>query len=162
MDKADDVYLAQKDKTIACYTSGSSTYVAVNDTSFTDADAFKTAMSGVYLVYELATPTTESADPYQEAQIVDNWGTEEYVDSRTVPMPVGHETFYQLDLKAKVETLPNPPSGDGLYLVKSEDGILTFVQYLNELPSDPEDDGTYTLKLTKSGSTVTTSWVADE
>jgi hypothetical protein len=65
-----------------------------NYDTITSASAFKTAMDGVYLVYEKATPTTESADPYTSPQIVDNWGTEEFVDERDVPIPVGHESDY--------------------------------------------------------------------
>lgn len=38
----------------------SSYEVYIHDEAYTDAATFKTAMSGVYLVYELATPTTES------------------------------------------------------------------------------------------------------
>jgi hypothetical protein len=88
-------------------------------------------MSGVYLVYELATPTTETADAYQNPQICDGYGTEEYVDERAVAIPVGHETEY----------------------VKNMDKLL--------LPSTPTADGTYTLKCTVSGGTPTLSWVAD-
>lgn len=55
---------------------------------------FTSAMSGVYLVYPLATPTTETADPFASPQIVDPNGTEEYVDTRSVPVPVGHRTEY--------------------------------------------------------------------
>ena len=46
------------------------------------------------IVYELATPTTETADPFTNPQICDPDGTEEYVTSNGVP--VGHETRYQL------------------------------------------------------------------
>lgn len=70
--------------------------VYVKDTGFTtDATAFKTAMSGVYLVYELATPTTETASAYEASQIIDADGTEEYVDTRDVAIPVGHVSKYQ-------------------------------------------------------------------
>ena len=69
--------------------------VVVRDTSFNGgATAFKTAMNGVQLVYELATPTTEQAEPFTEVQKVINGGTEEYIDTRDVPIPVGHETEY--------------------------------------------------------------------
>ena len=67
----------------------------VRDSAYTDATTFKTAMSGVYLVYELATPTTETATPYTNPQMVAKGGTEEYVDTRDVPIPVGHNTKYQ-------------------------------------------------------------------
>ena len=74
--------------------SNDDAYVFVCDTTYSDATAFKSAMSGVYLVYELATPTTETADPYTSTQVIDPDGTEEYVDSRTVAIPVGHESNY--------------------------------------------------------------------
>jgi len=79
-------------------------YIRVKDSTYTDAATLKTAMSGVYLVYELATPTTESADPYTNPQIVDPDGTEEYVTSNSVP--VGHVTKYPEDLRSKIEGLP--------------------------------------------------------
>lgn len=46
----------------------------------------------ITIVYELATPITETADPYTNPQIVYPNGTEEYVGS---PIPVGHKTTYQ-------------------------------------------------------------------
>jgi hypothetical protein len=49
-------------------------------------------MSGVMLVYELATPTTETATSYASPQAVIPQGTEEYVTTGIVP--VGHETTY--------------------------------------------------------------------
>lgn len=44
------------------------------------------------LVYELATPTTETATPYTNPQIVSKYGTLEYVTNSIVP--VGHKTTY--------------------------------------------------------------------
>lgn len=69
-------------------------YVSIADTSYasSDASAFKTAMSGVYLVYELATPTTETVTGFTSPQAVGS--TESYTDNRTVPIPVGHESTY--------------------------------------------------------------------
>ena len=48
------------DKVIACAYNG---FVAIRDTSYTNATAFKEAMNGVQLVYELATPQTYQLDP---------------------------------------------------------------------------------------------------
>lgn len=76
----------------------------IYDSSYADAASFITAMSGVYLVYELATPTTEEAEPYTSPQIVDRYGTEEYVTTGIVP--VGHNSKYSEDLKGKIESLP--------------------------------------------------------
>ena len=80
--------------------------IYVNNNAYTDAAALKTAMSGVYLVYELATPTTETADPFTSPQIVDAYGTERYVDERTVAVPVGHVTKYPDNLREKLDGLP--------------------------------------------------------
>jgi hypothetical protein len=66
----------------------------VDSAFITDTTAFKQAMSGVELVYELATPTTEQAQPYTNPQIVDPDGTEEYVTANNVP--VGHDSTYAL------------------------------------------------------------------
>ena len=66
--------------------------IFVRDSAYTDAATFKAAMSGVMLVYELATPTTETATPYTNPQIVSKYGTLEYVTNSIVP--VGHKTTY--------------------------------------------------------------------
>lgn len=93
------------------------------------AEQFKTAMSGVYLVYELATPTTETASPYQNPQRAFTDGTEEFVDygvqsaTRDVSIPVGNNTTYQLN-----ETLP--PTEDYV------DGALKFKAAISALGTD--------------------------
>ena len=132
--------------------------VAFN-TTITSAASFKTAMSGVYLVYELATPTTETADTFVNPQIVDDFGTEEYITTSIVP--VGHSTKYTNNLKAKLEMSPESPSGDGLYLVQQSSGQNAYVQYISPVPSNPSTDGTYVLKATVSGGTATLTWVAE-
>ena len=73
---------------------------------------------GDVIVYELAAYTSEPASAVSEKQIIDNWGTEEYVDPRTIPVPVGHITEYLPDLKAKVEIAPESPQTDGYYVMK--------------------------------------------
>ena len=98
-------------------------YLVVHDSAYSDAATFKTAMNGVYLVYELATPTTESADPYQNPQLVDKDGTEEYVTTGIVP--VGHDTDYYLD----ADSVLTPPSTAGTYSLKvtvASDGSKSY------------------------------------
>lgn len=112
------------DKCISGYKNTTSIYIT--DSSYTDAAAFKTAMSGVYLVYELATPTTETADPFQSPQIVDDFGTEEYVSTSIVP--VGHNTKYTNNLRAKLEMAPDSPGdGNGDYIVRQTNGVNEYV-----------------------------------
>lgn len=49
--------------------------------------------NNVHIVYNLLTPTTETADAYQNPIIVDN-GFEEFIDGRDIPIPVCSETEY--------------------------------------------------------------------
>lgn len=87
--------------------------VGINDgNEYGSIDDFKAAMSGVMLIYELATPTTESATPYQSPQICDPDGTEEYVGSA---IPVGHNTKYPANLVGRLEKLPDIPTTAGTY-----------------------------------------------
>lgn len=65
---------------------------------------------GTVTVYKLTTPTTETADPYTTPQICAPDGTEEFVvtaDADGAEVPVGHTTFYPVDLKGRLEGLPN-------------------------------------------------------
>ena len=80
----------------------------------------KTALSGVYLVYELATPTSETATPFTELQRVDD-GIEEFVDAeveagtRDVAIPAGTDALAYRDLAALLGAIPNPPTSAGTY-----------------------------------------------
>lgn len=87
--------------------------VLVRNTSYTDADVFKTAMSGRKLVYPLATPTEDTAEPFEEYQACKPYGTEQYIldDSQIVPIPAGHNTKYFEDplanIMARLDALEN-------------------------------------------------------
>ena len=152
------------DKVINHGTGNNARYIKIRDTAYTSAEDFKAAMSGVYLICEAAEPTTETAAPYQNPQIVDDFGTEQYVDAgdRDVEIPVGHDTFYRQNLRAKLEMVPGSPDSNGDYLVRHNNGQNSYVQYVSPLPAMPAEDGTYTLKCTVSDGTATLSWEADE
>ena len=107
--------------------SSSRAYILIRDDSYTDATTFKTAMSGVMLVYELATPTTESANPYASSQIVDKYGTEEYVITGITP--IGHRTLYQDVLSGKMSYLPDLAENDGTYLIKQQDNQMSLTKF---------------------------------
>lgn len=92
----------QADKTLSINDAG---VVGVFDSSYSDAETFKTAMNGVMLVYELKTSTEETAQPFTEYQKVSAYGTEEYVSTGIVP--VGHVTKYPTDIVSKVDGLPS-------------------------------------------------------
>lgn len=104
------------DKTALIYNGSENMYI--KDTFYTDAATFKASLSGVYLLYELQTPTTETATPYQSPQICDPDGTEEYI---TDGIPVGHETQYPANLKGAIERImiqvPPAPAAAGTYML---------------------------------------------
>lgn len=98
---------------IAC--NGSSPIVAVVDSAYTSAADFKAAMSGVYLVYKKATPTTETLTPFDYPQSVGS--LEEITDykveqeDRDVAIPTGHVTEYMgKGGEFTLPTLPETPS----------------------------------------------------
>lgn len=88
----------------------------VYDTAYSsgDAAAFKTAMSGVYLYYELATPTTEQGTAFDPLVVTVKNGVLSWTNTKGIP--VGHESHYFENLRKRVEDrLPDPPSADGTY-----------------------------------------------
>ena len=124
---------------------------------------------GTTTVYKLTTPTTESADAYTNPQIVDDFGTEEYIDAgvtastptRDVAVPVGHDTMYRANLRAKLEMAPNSPDGDGDYIVRQSGGENVYVPIsipADELPDAPTTDGTYVLTCTVADGSATFTW----
>ena len=117
-------YSSPTEKGYICGNTDVNYYLFVPSTEMTSQEA-QTLLRSLDIVYELATPTTETAEPYQNPQTVDNWGTEEYVTNTIVP--VGHNTKYLPDLKAKLETLPNPPTSDGEYIVKQTSGENAYI-----------------------------------
>lgn len=75
--------------------------------SYSDAAAFKTAMSGVYLVYELATPVETPISPELNlTYAVNDFGTEEFIfDLNEITGPVCCMIFYQDNLKDKLRNI---------------------------------------------------------
>lgn len=157
---ANAVYIGSAaDKTIAVTNNGS---IEIRDDAYTTASALKTALSGVYLIYELAAPTVETAEPFANPQIVDDFGTEEYVDDRAVPIPVGHLTKYLANLRDKLQHLPDMAGADGDYIVRQTGAMMSLVPHVGALPAAPSADGEYLLKCTVSGGVVTFSWEVKE
>lgn len=151
---ANDLYSLNKDKAIAVHNG--LVGLMVNDSTYTDAATFKEAMSGVMLVYELATPTTETAEPFQNIQVVDDFGTEEFVSTGIVP--VGHKTRYPANLRDKLQHLPSLASADGTYLIQQSGKQMSLVHMPAVFPDIPTEDGTYVLKATVSSGTPTYVW----
>lgn len=68
VDALQHIYDHITDKTIGFHHTAYAVWV-YDSTAGTDAATFKTAMSGVYLFYELATPTTDTATSYSTIQL---------------------------------------------------------------------------------------------
>lgn len=93
-----------KDKSMCTFWAISGTALMIRDTSYTDAATFKTAMSGVMLNYELATPEVYLLDEeYQEDSVwsyrCDDWGTEFLVSYET---PISHTIYQSAPLDADI------------------------------------------------------------
>ena len=141
------------DKLIARYTNGQ---VYILDSAYSTAADFKTAVTGKILVYELAAPVTETLgdSPYLQGTLkldadnnlyyegdtvdlgenlwCDDFGTEEFEDSRPVPMPVGHQTLYPANLRDKLQHLPGLASEDGWYVVQ-QSGTQMYLRSVREV-----------------------------
>lgn len=72
---------------------------------------------GTNTVVYSANASTETAEPYTEVQVVDKDGTEEFVTSGIVP--VGTYTEYPEDLVGKLDSIPNPPTAAGRYVLQA-------------------------------------------
>ena len=101
-------------------------YLYIKDTSYSDADVFKTAMSGVYLLYELSTettiPTSENAG-WDENVYVDNYGTLEFITNPQQVPQVKQPYFirYTVDLVEFLDGTYVRASGDPQNLALQED-----------------------------------------
>lgn len=98
--------------------------VVVRDSAYTDATVFKTAMSGVYLVYPLGVSTTETTTPYQQVQAADVNGIEEFVTTSIVP--IGHYTRYATNFAATMDSLP----------VNTSDAAKTATNYITNISNN--------------------------
>lgn len=129
---------------------------------------------GTTTVYLLDTPTTETADPFQSPQIVDDFGTEEYVDAgfaagtRDFAFPIGHDTKYPPNLRDKLQHLPSSAADDGRYVIQQTDGNMVLMLDTSpvqiaalavKVPDPPTADGTYRLTVTMTDGIPAYSWV---
>ena len=89
--KGSGIY-SSDDKTWTWANYHGSKEINIIDLNYTDAQTFKAAMSGVYLIYEKATPTAKSYTPFTNPMLCGS--TEEFTDSRSLKMFCGHDSLY--------------------------------------------------------------------
>ena len=112
--------------------SATNNSIYIVDSDYSDAAAFKTAMSGIMLVFRRSTPEPFTAEPFQSPMVVDPLGTEEFVDygveegTRDVAIPCGHNSEYPADLRGKLQHLPSLASADGRYVVVQAGNQMTL------------------------------------
>lgn len=124
-----------------------------------DVTAFKTAMSGVMLYYELAEPTTEQGTTFSENVAIDDFGSMDFGGTNGVPQ--GASIFYAVDYKAFIDSLYNTLDGDATDIVKESelDSKLATLGYV-KLTSVSGYDATKTQVLKNVEGTLT--WVTEE
>ena len=93
--------------------SGANSRVVVKNTNYTtNTNTFKTAMSGVYLIYELATPVTYTLDEeWNNTYKVADFGTEaitptEDASGNPTTLPIDAIIKYNIDFTREVANLP--------------------------------------------------------
>lgn len=101
--KYGNVKLFNADKNIFINTSNSN-LIAI-DNSYTDADTFKSSLNGVYLIYELETPTTEQVSTFVENTSIDDLGTQEFISNESIVVPQSCDFFYVVDYKAFIDSM---------------------------------------------------------
>lgn len=109
-------------------------YLRVDGVTSTSALQTYLQSNPIKVVYPLATPTTETADPYTEVQVCSPYGTEEYVDravaagTRDVAIPCGHNTEYMKNIVGAIEGIPLPPTTNGNYKLRCTvaSGVPTY------------------------------------
>lgn len=138
--------------------NGWSGQINIKDADYTDAATFKTAMSGVYLVYELATQTTEIVSPYINPQRVYDGGTEEFLRDSAPIIPVGVEAEYYNNKTSVLATEYTDSVGNskvdwksnGIIGAKNLDGTTRNSQTVNGIVYTVNSDETVTANGTAS------------
>ena len=116
--------IALDDKTIKLRLSDNRVFV--RDDSCESTSALVTALAGVIGIILTTTPTQTAAESYTELQNDSNWGTEHWLTTGDVVIPVFSTCEYIPDLKAKLETAPESPTEDGDYIMHRENGLNSY------------------------------------
>ncbi|MBO7695150.1 MAG: hypothetical protein J6T10_21220 [Methanobrevibacter sp.] len=131
----------------------------VCDSTYTDATVFKTAMNGVYLIYELAEEQDLEASTFAENIYVDDFGTMQFLDENDNQIVglQGNEVFYKANIAGFAESLYAKTDGDPDDLVTQED--LVGYDKTEDLSSFITDAiiTTTGLKVIKIGKLITIS-----
>ena len=111
--------------------AGQYLYIRISSSKADTVTGFKTwlASNPTQIMYELATPTTETADSYQTPQIISPDGTEEYIyTDGAFELPVGHSSEYPVNVSGQLDDILDTPSANGTYTLKATvtDGAVAY------------------------------------
>jgi len=134
-DTAENSYFHTQDKIISIDTNGT-VWVYDSDLIGETGSTIKSAMNGVWLVYELLEPVETPISPELNFTYpISDFGTEEFVLNNDVL--VGQETFYMANLRDTVRRIP-----DNYYNKTEVDGLLLEkLEFADEAPALPTDAG---------------------
>ena len=113
---------------MAVYNGGNEKRIYIHNLSYTNASDFKTAMNGVYLYYELATPTETAVDLDLDFKAYEN-GTEQLLPvNGSVPSTspvIADMTYLSIDdaMEYIIEKLANVPENTQQILESLEDDV---------------------------------------
>lgn len=82
-----------------------------------------------HMIYELATPTTETALAYSNPQIINPDGTESYVyTDGAFELPVGHVSEYPVNVAGQLDDILDTPTTNGTYALQATvtDGAVSY------------------------------------
>ena len=155
----DQRYTHAFDNAIAVY-YGDGRLEIYSSTMGTDATAFKQSLTGVYLFYELATPTTEQGTTFSENVTIDDFGSMSFEGTNGVPQ--GNLIFYPVDYKAFIDTLYDYTEGTPSNIALKSDLAVVNEKIGAKIPECPTTtDGTYVLKATVSDGEVVYTWESE-
>lgn len=118
-----------EDKTIKGFSTTSRIAIYDSSYSLSDVAAFKTAMSGVYVLVERETPTTSTSETYPNPVDIESGDIESFIDTRSIPLPVGNNSHYA-----------------GEYAVQGKTGLT-----VNHAQTQADTPTTYSVIFTEQG-----------
>ena len=126
------------DMSISATNSQAYLFLRVKDSNYTDATAFKTAMNGIMLYYELATPTETAVDLDLDFMAYEN-GTEQLLPvNGSVPSTspiIADMTYMSIDdaMEYIIEKLANVPQNTQQILESLEDDVADLQEDVGAL-----------------------------
>ena len=120
-------------------------YIRIYDSSYSDAETFKTAMSGVQLVYELATPQTYQLDPVTVNTLLGQNNVWSDTGSSTVEYPADTKLYIQkINTPTDDDMIADANIASGKYFIVNNNLYISTAAILAGDPIKPGTNCTLT------------------